>query len=206
MIFKSEISFDNRFAFFCLALRNPGSFFICIVAIAALISGNLRFNPNILVHGFEPLPSANKYFKINVELNKLSNEAFGSNSIVFSPPMQGNMNYVSGGYGGAGTANSISGVSVTYAGGGGGGCESPGTPGTGGAGGGGNGGQGTPQNGTANTGGGAGGSGNAQGSTGGSGIVIVRYLGAQKATGGTVTSAGGYTIHTFTASGTFLLT
>lgn len=39
------------------------------------------------------------------QLNKLSNEAFGANSIVFSPPMQGNMNYVSGGYGGAGTAN-----------------------------------------------------------------------------------------------------
>lgn len=39
------------------------------------------------------------------QLNRVSNEAFGSNSIVFSPPMQGNMNYVSGGYGGAGTAN-----------------------------------------------------------------------------------------------------
>jgi len=39
------------------------------------------------------------------QLNKLSNAAFGSNSIVFSPPMQGNMNYISGGYGGAGTAN-----------------------------------------------------------------------------------------------------
>lgn len=39
------------------------------------------------------------------QLNKLSNEAFGSNSVVFSPPMQGNMNYVSGGFGGAGTAN-----------------------------------------------------------------------------------------------------
>jgi hypothetical protein len=39
------------------------------------------------------------------QLNKSSNEAFGSNSVVFSPPMQGNMNYVSGGYGGAGTAN-----------------------------------------------------------------------------------------------------
>jgi hypothetical protein len=39
------------------------------------------------------------------QLNKLSNEAFGSNSIIFSPPMQGNMNYVSAGYGGAGTAN-----------------------------------------------------------------------------------------------------
>jgi hypothetical protein len=33
--------------------------------------------------------------------------------------------------------------------------------------------------------------------------VIVRYEGSQKGTGGTVTSAGGYTIHTFTSSGTF---
>jgi hypothetical protein len=39
------------------------------------------------------------------QLNKASNAAFGSNSIVFSPPMQGNMNYVSGGFGGAGSAN-----------------------------------------------------------------------------------------------------
>ena len=39
------------------------------------------------------------------QLNKVSNESFGSNSIVFSPPLQGNLNYVSGGYGGAGSAN-----------------------------------------------------------------------------------------------------
>jgi hypothetical protein len=39
------------------------------------------------------------------QLNKVANSAYGSNSIVFSPPMQGNMNYVSGGFGGAGTAN-----------------------------------------------------------------------------------------------------
>lgn len=39
------------------------------------------------------------------QLNKSSNAAFGSNSVVFSPPMQGNMNYVSGGFGGAGSAN-----------------------------------------------------------------------------------------------------
>lgn len=38
------------------------------------------------------------------QLNRVSNEAFGSNSIVFSPPMQGNMNYISGGYGGSGTS------------------------------------------------------------------------------------------------------
>jgi hypothetical protein len=34
-------------------------------------------------------------------------------------------------------------------------------------------------------------------------VVIIRYLGAQKGSGGTVTSAGGYTIHTFTTSGTY---
>lgn len=39
------------------------------------------------------------------QLNKLSNEAFGSNSVVFSPPMQGNVNYVSGGYGPPGMTN-----------------------------------------------------------------------------------------------------
>jgi hypothetical protein len=33
--------------------------------------------------------------------------------------------------------------------------------------------------------------------------VIVRYLGGQRGTGGTVTSSGGYAIHTFTSSGTF---
>jgi hypothetical protein len=53
-------------------------------------------------------------------------------------------------------------------------------------------------------GGGAGGNSAARvGGNGGSGIVILRYLGAQRGTGGTVTSAGGYTIHTFTSSGTF---
>jgi hypothetical protein len=34
--------------------------------------------------------------------------------------------------------------------------------------------------------------------------VIIRYLsGAQKGTGGTVTSSGGYYYHTFTSSGTY---
>lgn len=47
------------------------------------------------------------------QLNKLSNEAFGSNSIVFSPPMMGNVNYVSGGYGGAGSANFQDGGAVS---------------------------------------------------------------------------------------------
>jgi hypothetical protein len=55
-----------------------------------------------------------------------------------------------------------------------------------------------PSNGATNTGGGGGASGN-----GGSGIVIIRYAGAQRGTGGTVTSSGGFTIHTFTSSGTY---
>jgi hypothetical protein len=33
--------------------------------------------------------------------------------------------------------------------------------------------------------------------------VLIRYLGAQKGTGGTVTTFNGYTIHAFTSSGTF---
>lgn len=60
--------------------------------------------------------------------------------------------------------------------------------------------------GSANTGdGGRGGSPNTgeQGGPGLSGVVIIRYLGPQRGTGGTVTSAGGYTIHTFNSSGTF---
>ena len=82
-------------------------------------------------------------------------------------------------------------------------------PGAGGAGGGGLGGTYgyPPTAGAANTGGGGGGeSGYYNGSVaGGSGIVIVRYPGAVRANGGTITSAGGYSIHTFTSNGTFTL-
>jgi len=113
-----------------------------------------------------------------------------------------------GGFGGAGSSSSISGTSVTYAGGGGGGghTNQGGIGGIGGVGGGGSG--SGPSNavaGTPNTGGGGGGQGHSSGAAaaGGSGIVIVRYPGSQRATGGTVTSVGGYTIHTFTTSGTF---
>ena len=57
-------------------------------------------------------------------------------------------------------------------------------------------------------GGGAGGTGAtpANGGIGGPGSVIVRYAGDTKGTGGTITSSGGYTYHTFTAPGTFELT
>jgi hypothetical protein len=58
--------------------------------------------------------------------------------------------------------------------------------------------------GAANTGGGGGGGISPSNSlAGGSGVVIIRYAGAQRGTGGTVTSSGGYTYHTFTSSGTF---
>jgi hypothetical protein len=39
--------------------------------------------------------------------------------------------------------------------------------------------------------------------SGGSGIVIIRYLGSQRGSGGTVYSSGGYTYHKFTSSGTY---
>jgi hypothetical protein len=41
------------------------------------------------------------------------------------------------------------------------------------------------------------------GGAGGTGIVVIRYAGPQKATGGTITTNNSYTIHTFTTSGTF---
>jgi len=117
--------------------------------------------------------------------------------------------------GGNGLAFSISGLPRYYGGGGGAGVY-PGYTydwafGLGGLGGGGWGGNGphntgtTPQNGAPNTGGGGGGGADLYkaGGIGGSGVVVVRYPGPQKANGGTVTQAGGYTIHTFTTSSTF---
>jgi hypothetical protein len=113
----------------------------------------------------------------------------------------------SGGDGGVGVSSAIAGTSVERAGGGGGAAHTGGNGGnaTGGGGVGGAAGTGDTNNGSANTGGGGGGvsSGGTTGSSGGSGIVIIRYAGVQKGTGGTVTSSGDYTIHTFTSSGTY---
>lgn len=47
------------------------------------------------------------------------------------------------------------------------------------------------------------GNGGASGADGTQGVLIIRYLGAQRGTGGTVTSSGGYTYHTFTTAGTY---
>ena len=120
------------------------------------------------------------------------------------------------GDGGDGLPFSIAGT-LTYYGGGGGAGYYPGYTfdgyrGRGGLGGGGYGGDGphnggtTPKAGTPNTGGGGGGVADLYktGGAGGSGVVIVRYPGPPKATGGnTIVNINGYTIHTFTSSGTF---
>ena len=119
-----------------------------------------------------------------------------------------------GGTGGVGVTSSITGTAVGRAGGGGGGIYGSGNGSTGTIGsatdGGANGGTGTQNgnNAVSNKGGGGGGGGAWEyyGGAGGSGIVIVRYQGAQRATGGTVTTSGSYTIHTFTGSGTFSVT
>ena len=127
----------------------------------------------------------------------------------------GNGTSSTSGNGGAGYSSSISGTSTYYAGGGGAGGPSTGaaadTYGTGGSGGGGNGGRKTSVNGSAgtpNTGGGGGGSSYSgqvgtvgTAGNGGSGVVIISYAGSQVFNGGLVTSSGGNTIHTFTATG-----
>ena len=142
----------------------------------------------------------------------------------------GGSNGSTGGNGGAGLAFDISGTWKWYAGGGGGGGNSSERGGDGFAGGGrGHGGttyygyssypneinatttgSGTV-NAVPNTGGGGGASsywanniGQYYSGTGGSGIAIVRYPGELSGTGGTITSANGYTIHTFTSDGTFV--
>lgn len=138
-----------------------------------------------------------------------------------------------GGDGGRGLAFNISGSVVWYAGGGGGGGNSSERAGDGYAGGGrGSGttsqynynsypaqgtvnsvttGSGTP-NAIPGTGGGGGagsywaanGGWSSGSGAGGSGVVIVRYPGAQRCFGGTVTTAGTYTVHTFTQTGVTL--
>ena len=119
--------------------------------------------------------------------------------------------YKVGGNGGPGVLYSISGQPKWYAAGGGGSSWLS----YGGSGGSGIGGNGASRTNpisipyaasapVANTGSGGGAATAGYSSTSGAaGVVIVRYPGPQKATGGTITSVEGYTIHTFTSSGTF---
>lgn len=122
-----------------------------------------------------------------------------------------------GGNGGNGIANPFPGstaganVAGTFyvAGGGGGAGAGPATPSgattTGGNGGGGAGiRNGTATAGAANTGGGGGAGIQNGGASGGKGVVVIRYAGAQRGTGGNVTTSGGYVFHTFNDTGTFI--
>jgi len=93
-----------------------------------------------------------------------------------------------------------------FAGGGGGAGYS--TGGVGGIGGGSKGGGGNQQGttGLANTGGGGGGGDGRDGSNqvggdGGTGVLLIRYLGGTAASGGTITNVGGYTYHAYTSTG-----
>jgi len=122
-----------------------------------------------------------------------------------------------GGTGGVGIASSITGTSTHRAGGGGSGSHDNFTRSPGGLGGGGMGSRNLENNavaGTANTGGGGGGGGGngnsiSFGANGGSGVVILRYLTADATglsiTGGTKTTSGFFTIHTFDASGSLVI-
>ncbi len=121
------------------------------------------------------------------------------------------------GRGGAAASYDISGIPTQYAGGGGagGGAFAPWLTYGGGGGGGGAGpgavigGIGTSaMNNSGSGGGGAGtdtGNGtNYAGGNGGSGLVVIRYPGLPRGTGGVITSTGTYTIHTFYSSSTYV--
>lgn len=93
-----------------------------------------------------------------------------------------------GGSPGAGVVSSISGSSQTYSGGG---TIAGGSQGSG--------------FGFGNV-GASGPDGESDGQNGFGGVVIIRYPGPQRATGGTITTVGSDTVHTFTSSGTFTVT
>jgi hypothetical protein len=117
-----------------------------------------------------------------------------------------------GGNGGTGVPSKITGTSVFYGGGGGGSVTASQNQGLGGLGGGGAGAVGNQNGtaGTANTGGGGGGTDShdlgKRGGDGGSGIVVVRYKTSDfgTCTGGTTSTDGDYTVHTFTSDGTMV--
>ena len=121
----------------------------------------------------------------------------------------GNASTSKGGNGGPGIQYSITGSSFYYGAGGGGGAYNTATGGDGGTGGGGNGANYQSFNNGNATGIGAGGGGgsynenNYNPGSGSNGTVIIAYPGAQKATGGTVStvSRSGYTVHTFSYPG-----
>jgi hypothetical protein len=107
------------------------------------------------------------------------------------------------------TSDGVLNSGMRYVAGGGGGGNYQGQPGSGAAAGGLGGGGTSNTSGTINTGGGGGGGNGTSwyapsGGSGGSGLVILRYAGAQVATGGDVFTSGGYTYHRFRSSGTLV--
>jgi len=108
-----------------------------------------------------------------------------------------------GGTGGTGYSCDITGTALIYGEGGGGGYGGACAAGVGGRG---ATGPGTVGSGLTNRGGGGGGNYYTYGAgTGGSGVVIVSYVTSEwgTCTGGTITTSGIYTVHTFTSNGTF---
>lgn len=114
------------------------------------------------------------------------------------------------GTGGTGTVATIDGNTYGCGGGGGASSNNGGGPANGGCSCGGNGsstGAGGAGSTTCGGGGGSANGGTFAGGTGGNGLAMIRYLtGTATATGGTITTSGPYTIHTFTSSGTFQIT
>jgi hypothetical protein len=108
------------------------------------------------------------------------------------------------GSGGPGFTSDISGASLGYCGGGGAQCYLGGGAGSGSDGGS----NGSPAGSAlpGQRGGGGGGTGNgSNGGAGSPGGLIVRYTGAPRFTGGTITTVGGDTVHTFDTAGLFSL-
>jgi hypothetical protein len=142
----------------------------------------------------------------------VSGNSYGAGGGGGSGGLGGNGNSTTAGNGGSGTTVSAALGGGTYAGGGGGGVYLSGTVGTGTAGGGNGGttGAGTGSAASPNTGSGGGGGTNIAsgsvggGGAGGSGVVIISYAGAQKFSGGTVTTSSGNTIHTFNTSSSLI--
>lgn len=101
-IFRSTLIYGDQFF-----IRDPETFVLYWVDPAKVekVIVNESDGKKIESYFIKDIDLNMKSLVATNQLNKLSNEAFGSNSIVFSPPMQGNMNYVSGGYGAAGSAN-----------------------------------------------------------------------------------------------------
>lgn len=141
----------------------------------------------------------------NVSYAYVAGGGGGAGHAGYTPNLNGYGNY--GGNGGEGITIPFSSGSPTgYFAAGGGGSGAANNRGIGGSSIGGSGdglNSNTASSGVTNTGSGGGGSSGHISGAGGSGVVIIQYLGTPIATGGTITQSNGYTIHTFTSSGTF---